>query len=103
MTKCCFCRDDIENHTGNLPYPDGATNRWLCGTCVKYAVITEHLRAQADIQRAVTEEVRDIERKAEELATGVCIVDSSLCRICSVKNGIQKMDCPLREKGDVQE
>ena len=75
MDKCCFCRDDIKNHTGNLPYPDGSTNRWLCGTCVQYAVITDHLRVQGEIRRAVENEVREAEKHAEELATGIETTD----------------------------
>lgn len=71
MAKCCFCRDDIENHIGNLPYPDGSTNRWLCGTCVQYAIVTDYLQNRAAIQKAVDAEVREAEKHAEELATGV--------------------------------
>lgn len=71
MNRCCFCRDDIENHHGNLPYPDGTNSKWLCGTCVQYAVVTDYLRTRAEIHKAVEAEVREAEKHAEELATGV--------------------------------
>lgn len=66
MTACCFCRDDLENHTGNLQHP-GGVDRWLCGTCVQYAITLRHLEDMADCEL----EAADVEAKATELATGI--------------------------------
>ena len=100
MAKCCFCRDDIENHTGNLRYPDGSINRWLCGTCVKYAIITDYLQVQAEIRRAAAKEAQEVElkevaRRAEELEKNACVP----CLSCRGTNQHHKAGCSLLTEG----
>lgn len=69
MPTCVFCHNDLENHHGNLPYPGGS--RWLCGTCVTWAVTTRYLQDREAASQAARAEAAEVERKAAELATGV--------------------------------
>ena len=70
MTRCVFCRDDLENHHSNLQHP-GGINRWLCGTCVMYIVTLNYIQQRANAERLAAEEARALEHKAAELATGI--------------------------------
>lgn len=70
MPKCCFCRDDLENHCNNLQHP-GGVDRWLCGTCITWANTTRYLQEQAELKRQIDASLAECERHAEELATGI--------------------------------
>jgi hypothetical protein len=68
--QCCFCGDDLENHVGNIQNP-GDANKWLCGTCVRYAELHLYLLEKEQRRQAVAAELAETERKATELATGI--------------------------------
>lgn len=70
MTRCCFCGDDLENHTRNIQNP-GDGRVWLCGTCVQYATLHRYLEEREECALLVAAEIAETERKAAELATGI--------------------------------
>lgn len=68
MTRCCFCRDALENHHSNHQHP-GGVDRWLCGSCVLYVSTLNHLQACGTAERELARQAAELDAKAVEAET----------------------------------